>query len=399
VNGIDQRARRAALALLQASQRLGPVPELGELRRRRRRRSLVDGGLAVAAVVVAAALAAQAMPDLRQPVTRPPGPAAAPTPTTRAWPGVPGLDRRVRDAVATGPACRCPGDVAAGPGGVWVLRNARGAERGRLLRVDPRTDEVVAGIPVREWASHVRSGDDGTAWVVRLEPSPGDEELLQVDPASGSVTRTIPLPAVETGGGVEAVLVAGGAVWIADSAGRLLRADTTSGQVRTVLSSRWRWPIVGLAAAGGGIWVASGYGLQRLDPEDGRVTLQASDPALQQAMPADSLAAGAGALWIAGGGDEMSDRLLRLDPVSGRVAAVLVLRRAAWEASRPVVVAADERTVVVRRGAGLFLVAADGGRVRGYLELPGDGGVAVGAGAVWATDPGRGRLLRIDPGG
>jgi len=400
VNGIDRRGRRSALALLQAAERLGPVPGLGELRRRRRRRSLVRGGVAAAAVVVAAALVGQAMPALRSPVTRPPGPDISTTPTTRAWPGVPGLDPRVRDAVATGPACGCPGDVAAGSGGVWVLRDARGGERDRLLRVDPGTDEVVAGIPVRESASYVRSGDDGTAWVVRLEPSPGDEELLQVDPAGGSIVRAIPLPAIETGGRVEAMLVAGGAVWIADSAGRLLRVDTTSGQVRTALPSGRDRRIVGLAAAGGGIWVASRTGLQRLRPRDGRVTLQVSDPALQRAIPADGLAAGAGALWVAGGGGEASDRLVRVDPVSGWVVASLELRRPGLEGQRPAVVAADERTVVVRRGTGLFLVAGDGSRVRGYLELPGrDGGVAVGAGAVWATDPDRGRLLRIDPGG
>jgi streptogramin lyase len=307
----------------------------------------------------------------------------------------------VRDVVATGPACRCPGDVTAGPDGVWVLRDARGAERGRLLHIDPRTDEVVAGIPVRDSASHVRVGDDGTVWVVRLEPSPGDEELLQVEPGSNSVVRTIPFPAIESGGGVEAVLVAGGAVWIADKAGRLLRVDTTSGQVRTFPPNppiKLLGPIVGLAAAGGGIWVAFRHALQRLDPEDGRVTLQVSDRAVQQAFPAHSLAGGAGALWVAGRSDELSERLLRLDPVSGRVEAVLELRRAAWEAPLPAVVAADERTVVVRRGPGLFLVAADGTRLRGYLQLPGDGGVAVGAGAVWATDPDRERLLRIDPG-
>lgn len=396
MNGIDRRGRSAAAALLEASERLGPAPELGELRRRRRRRSLARGGLAAAAVVMAAALVGQAVPALRSSVARPPGQAAA-TATTRAWPGVPGLAREVRDAIATGPACHCAGDVAAGPGGVWVLRGARGAERGRLLRVDPQTDEVVAGTPVRDVASHVRAGDDGTAWVVRLEPSPGDEELLQVD-AAGAVTRTIPLPAIETGGRVEAMLVAGGAVWVADSAGRLLRVDTTSGQVRTIPTTRWLQPVVGLAAAGGGIWVAFRHGLQRLDPADGRVTLQVSDPALRQVNSAESLAGGAGALWIAGVGDEMSDRLLRLDPVSGRVLASLELRRAVWEARRRSVVAADERTVVVRRGPGLFLVAGDGSRVRAYLELPGrDGGVAVGGGAVWATDPGRGRVLRIEP--
>ena len=242
MNGIDQRGRRAALTLLQASERLAPVPGLGELHRRRRRRSLVRGALAAAAVVVAAALVGQAIPALRSPAT---------TPTTRAWPGVPGLDRRVRDAVATGPACRCAGDVAAGPAGVWVLRGSSGAGRAWLLRVDPQTDQVVAGIPILSRVSYVSSGDDGTAWVIRLGLSPGEDELLQVDPAGGSIIRAIPLPAIETGGRVEAMLVAGGAVWIADSAGRLLRVDTTSEQVRTIPTTRWLRPVAGLAAASG----------------------------------------------------------------------------------------------------------------------------------------------------
>jgi hypothetical protein len=285
------------------------------------------------------------------------------------------------ERVATGPACHCPGDVAAGPGGVWVLRGSGGAERGRLLRVDPQTDQVVAGIPILSRVSYVSSGDDGTAWVVRLGLSPGDDELLQVDPAGGSIIRAIPLPAIETGGRVEAMLVAGGAVWIADSAGRLLRVDTTSGQVHTVPPSGRDRRIVGLAAAGGGIWVASRTGLQRLDPEDGRVTLQVSDLALQQAIPADGLAAGAGALWLVGGGDAVSDRLLRIDPVRGWVVGSLGLRRPGREGLRAAVVAADERVVAVRRGVGLFVVAGDGSRVRAYVELPGgDGGVAVGGG-------------------
>ena len=396
MNGIDRRGRHAAAALLEAGERLAPAPELGDLRRRRRRRSLARGGLAAAAVVVVAALVGQAMPALRSSVTPPPD-QAAPTATTRAWPGVPGLDPRVRDAIATGPACGCAGDVAGGPAGVWVLRGARGAQRGRLLRVDPRTDEVVAGTPILPRVSYVGAAGDGTAWVARLEPTVGeDEELLQVD-AAGVIVKAIPVPAIENGSRVAAMLVAGGAVWIADSAGRLLRVDTISGQVRTVPTARWLRPVVGLAAAGGSVWVGFRHGLQRLDPSDGRVTLQVSDPALRQVNSAESLAAGAGALWMAGVGDEMSDRLLRLDPVSGRVVASLELRRAVWEARRRSVVAADERTVVVRRGPGLFLVAGDGSRVRGYVELPGsDGGVAVGGGAVWATDPDRQRVLRIE---
>jgi hypothetical protein len=340
---------------------------------------------------VAAALVGQALPALRSPVTRLPGPAAT-TPAT--------LDPRVRAAVATGPACYCPGDVATGPAGVWVLRGSTRAGGARLLRIDPRTDEVVAGVPLQESASHVRSGDDGTAWVARLEMIVGDdEELLQAD-AAGAIVQAIPLPEIETGHRVAAMLVAGGAVWIADTTGRLLRVDIASGQVRTAFPPRRDHRIVGLAAGGGGIWAASHTGLQRLRPSDGRVTFQVTDAALQQALPADGLAAGAGALWLVGGGDAGSDRLLRIDPVSGSVVGSLELRRPGREGERAAVVAADERMVVVRRGVGLFVVAGDGSRVLGYLELPGrDGGVAVGGGAVWAADPDRGRVLRIEPGG
>jgi hypothetical protein len=386
VNGIDQRGRRAAVALLEAADRLAP-PGLGELRRRRRRRALVRGGLAAAAVVVAAALVGQALPALRSPAT---------TPASRAWPGVPGLDPRVRDAVATGPTCRCVGDVAGGPAGVWVLRASVGGGRARLLRVDPRTDEVVAATRILQRVSYVVAGGDGTAWVARLEPTVGDdEELLQIN-AAGSIIRAIPLPAIETGGRVEAMVAAGGAVWIADSAGRLLRVDIASGQVRTAFPPSRGHRIVGLAAAGGGIWVASHTGFQRLHPGDGRVSFQVTDPTLQRALPADGLAAGAGALWLVGGGGQ----LVRVDPVSGSVVGSLELRRPGRAGQRAAVVAADERIVVVRRGGGLFVVAGDGSRVRGYLELPGaDGGVAVGGGAVWAADPDRGRVLRIEPGG
>jgi hypothetical protein len=392
VSGIDRRGRRAAVALLAAGERLAPAPELGELRRRRRRRSLARGGLAAAAVVVAAALVGQTLPALRSPVTRPPGQAAT-IPAT--------LDPQVGAAVATGPACHCAGDVAAGPAGVWVLRGSGGAGRARLLRVDSQTDEVVAATPILPRVAYVHAAGDGTVWVARLATTVGeDDELLQVDPASGVIVRTIPLPAIEAGGRVEAMVAAGGAVWIADSAGRLLRVDTASGRVRTIPPSGRDRPIVGLAAVGGGIWVASRTVLQRLHPEDGRVTLQVSDPALRQALPADGLAAGAGALWLVGGGDEGSDRLVRVDPVRGWVVGSLELRRPGRDGQRPAVVAADERTVVVRRGVGLFVVAGDGSRVRGYLELPArDGGVTAGGGAVWAADPGRGRVLRVEPGG
>ena len=100
---VDTRGRRAAQALVQAAERLGPVPDLGRLRRRRRRRTARRAGLAFAALVVAGALVGQVLPAPERIAPDPVPPADAP-PATRAWPGVPGLDRHVRDAVATGEA-------------------------------------------------------------------------------------------------------------------------------------------------------------------------------------------------------------------------------------------------------------------------------------------------------
>jgi streptogramin lyase len=405
VTDVDTRGRRAARELLLAADRLGPAPDLGGLRRRHRRRSLARAGLAVAAVGLVVALASQGLPALDRATRQPTVPVApGPTPTTRAWPGVPGLDPHIRDAVPTGAACPC--DLAAGPGGVWTLQQLAGGEGGRLLRVDPRSDEVVADIPVGAEAVRVLVGDDGTVWVLRLEPGQGDEELLQIDPGSNSIVRRIPFPALEPGSQLGPVLAGLGAVWVADSSGRLLRVDTASGLVRTVYTDRPLFQgrpyrrIAAMAAAGGWIWAASDYGLHRLDPRNGRETWSAIDGRVGQYLRAHSLAAGAGALWIAASRDNAGDRLLRverLDPISGQAVAILQLGRMGQEDTARVLVAADERTVVVRRGPDLFLVARDGMRLRGHLQLPGDGLVAVGAGAVWATDPAHKRLLRIDP--
>ena len=62
-------------------------------------------------------------------------------------------------------------------------------------------------------------------------------------------------------------------------------------------------------------------------------------------------------------------------------------------------VAAGDLVVAVQSERRLFLVDPATNSVRVGMDLPkGRGGLAVGAGAVWVTDPARGRLLRIEPG-
>jgi hypothetical protein len=396
VNRIDTRGKDAAAALHRGAERLGPAPELGDLRRRRRRRSLLRAGLAAVAVAVAAAVAGQGLPAVgpAEPGTvGPAGPAPTPPPTDPP-PGASGLDPRVRQAIPLR-HCAVACDLVAGPGGVWTLTRYRGGQRSQLVRVDPRTGAVVAAIPVGLNAGSVRLGDDGAVWVVRQGPSPGGGELLRVNPGSNAVSWTVPLPAVPPGA-VEAVLAAYGSVWIADSSARLLRAGGVSGRVVEVVPAGQVPRIERLAAAGGWIWAATARGLLRLDPRDGNPTRTAPDPRVRAALPAGGLAGGAGALWLVGGA-ATGQRLLRLDPDSGRVAASIALGGVP-AGTPPPAVATVGQTVAVRRGAVLLLVDAGADRIRARVTLPGDGAMTAGAGAVWAVDRDHERLLRVDPG-
>jgi streptogramin lyase len=67
-------------------------------------------------------------------------------------------------SVATGRAVRV--EVAAGPGGVWVLNRSR-TGAAVLVRVDPATDEVVARVEAGLGASHLQVGEDGSVWLYR----------------------------------------------------------------------------------------------------------------------------------------------------------------------------------------------------------------------------------------
>jgi streptogramin lyase len=106
-------------------------------------------------------------------------------------------------------------------------------------------------------------------------------------------------------------------------------------------------------------------------------------------MIPSGLAAGAGALWVVGSGF-----LARFDPGTHRV--VATFRVGHGVGSDADLVAGDARTVVVRRGRGLYLIDPAANRVRAQVRLPSAGAVAVGASAIWVTDQANGRLLRVE---
>jgi hypothetical protein len=390
---VDTRGRRAAQDLIRAAEQRGPVPDLDRLRRRHRHRRLGRAGLAVAAVIVVGAVVAQALPAMERGAPGPVPPAGAPA-TTRAWPGVPGLDRHVRDAVTTGKAQLA--EVAAGPSGVWVLNRRLGRPE-ELVRVDPATDRVLARLPI-DWAvSHLAVGEDGGVWLYRTGKTQDRPELVRVDPSTNRIAGTIAVPPGPPGvpTGASALLVAGGSVWLGDQHNRLFQIDPASRRVREVTDGGRSLAVAHLAFADGWVWATWGLFLYQIDPRSGTVTRTVDNPDLHNAMPANGLAGGAGQLWMYTYDGSGRQQLHTLDPADGRL---LATRQLSARSGNLGVMAAGDRVVAVRSGRQLLLTDP-GGTLRATVPVPeAQRGLAVGPVAVWVADPERGRLLRVDPG-
>jgi DNA-binding beta-propeller fold protein YncE len=185
-------------------------------------------------------------------------------------------------------------NIWTGGGSVWVAAD-QGSE---VVRVSPQRNRVLAHIPAGDGpASMAFAG--GTAWVVnhrdttitridlasnkstRLVRLGGDgapermiwlrgslwitgrgTDLLQVNPADGSVRRTI-----EIGGSGIDLVAEGDYMWVptrsaeVDPSGfptmdALKRVSVSSGAVSTVVRSSGRLDVHGLAVAGGAVWIA-----------------------------------------------------------------------------------------------------------------------------------------------
>lgn len=152
--------------------------------------------------------------------------------------------------------------------------------------------------------------------------------------------------------------------------------------------------LIGLAANERGIWVSRGeagfHTASRLDPRSGAVVSTIRMARLVAAAPRP-IAVGQGAVWAIAG-----DAVYRIDPVSnvvaGRVSglpkgsnlgAIAVGARAVW-------VTDPTRQRVYR-------IDPETNAVSSRLRVPHPGGVAVGHRSVWVTSIGRGEVIQIDP--
>jgi streptogramin lyase len=205
--------------------------------------------------------------------------------------------------------------LAVGYRAVWVTGI------GVTYQVDEATGRIVRTIPTPgTFPDGCRSGiaaGAGAVWVTH-----GCRGIYRIDPRSGRVTASLPVPDVG-----DAIAVARGMVWVTDYHGYLLRIQPrtnkiTGKPIHVGFGGWWVTP------GAGALWVTSTYGagaITRLNPVTGATEVFSNHAAF------DVSAAGAGSLW--------SSQVKRVDPATGTVTAsipvagayqVLFWRGSAW---------------------------------------------------------------------
>lgn len=168
------------------------------------------------------------------------------------------VDTRRGTVAATIPVGPTPADLRAlaiGDGAVWVT------VRDALVRLDPRTDRVVARIVVHSPAGAAAGG--GSVWVSNAD----DGTLTRIDARTNQVVARVRVGATPAG-----VALAGGFAWVVNNGeGTVSQVDTASNRVVA------RIPVTphayDLTAGAGAVWIQSfaDSSVYRIEPARARL--------------------------------------------------------------------------------------------------------------------------------
>jgi outer membrane protein assembly factor BamB len=161
----------------------------------------------------------------------------------------------------------------------------------QLLAIDPASGEVARSLPC--------PGDAGTAFDGTHLYQIAEARIDKIDPASGAVLASIPAP----GQGKDSGLAwAEGSLWVGQYRDRsILQIDPATGQVlRTIHSDRF---VTGVSWVDGELWHGTWEGddsdIRRIDPASGAVLERLNMPAGASVSGLES--DGAGLFWCGGG--------------------------------------------------------------------------------------------------
>lgn len=300
------------------------------------------------------------------------------------------------------------GGLLLGAAAVLALTRSVGddaSERGPLLdvatnsvgAVDVKTSKLALAAPLPGRPTDVAVGS-GTAWVATVDST----AVTGVSGRTHSISRTVPLR-----GSADAIAVGEGSVWVADGRrGALSRIDVGYERVAQRIrypravspaeqSTRLRAPRASIAVGAGAVWVTNGSErLIRVDPDTGRVAK------IQAGRRLNGVAAGAGAVWAM---SSRSATVVRVDPYTGAITdRVSIVARPGAEAPFPFAIAATSRAVWVLNGNTATVTQIDP-RTLGVVttipigvdRVPMD--VAAEDGSAWVAN-GDGSLSRVDAG-
>jgi sugar lactone lactonase YvrE len=313
---------------------------------------------------------------------------------------------------------------------VDLLREARSisAPRRRMPRVPLRAVAVAAalalGLSILVFLL-TRGESNHTATPAAQEPQPSPSS------AAGRLTATIPLRVQPT-----SVAVDGNAVWVATTAGTLVRVDPgTNAVAGAPIKVAGKVEHSTVRAGEGALFLATGSRLFRVDPASGKVTARRQIDGIAQGMTVAG-----GSVWVtriaSPKSRDRSSTLQRFDahtlaPVGGPLRTeafpqdVDVSGHTAWVANSAAgsvtqadtargtsthstigsfpgagVVSAGKYWVTDDAGHYVTEIDAATGRHEGIVRVPGAVSITAGGGSLWVTSEdsdGAGRIVRVDP--
>jgi YVTN family beta-propeller protein len=298
-------------------------------------------------------------------------------------PTLPGLDRVLATALAKSPDDR----YRSGRELVAAAREALGLARPRRVRLRVAGGVVVLAVTAAVLALVLVHGG-GT-----ISPTTTGR-LIQIDPKTMAVRRTVPFGASPTG-----VAIGAGRVWMTT----YRDASIWSVDPRTLAGVRIaaNGNPIGVVVDHGAIYVGDSVGATRIDPASGEVF-----GSIAAKGGAQAIAGGPGGLWVVSRAPSTLERLAGSTQFGSRLLA---------EAPGPLGSPIDEEhalfnaTGLAVGEGGVWLLGDVGaprlwrfspatGRLVSTLRLPfPPGGVAAGLGGVWVTAQLGDRVLRIDP--
>jgi virginiamycin B lyase len=188
---------------------------------------------------------------------------------------------------------------------VWISDYASNS----VVRIDPKTNQVAAVLPVGRGPCAAHMVAFGSLWV----PLCGDNKLVRVDPDTNKITATIPTTIANSDGTIAA---SADSMWLmTDTKGTLVRINP---QNNTITATIHIHPgSYDIAAGEGAIWVSNAKEnlVTRVDPT---TNLPIATITVGRGKSPLVIAAGAGAVWTFNQGD---GTISRIDPATNNVVA------------------------------------------------------------------------------